>query len=154
MSSQHQQSKKGNELDEFIRSIRRKNSRFVITKTNNDRAIIRLKGKFFGIFNHFNSPAVHYVQGIIDESVINQRKNSIKTETTTLYLGIQYTIAVLHIIFCIVIIVSNDPKILLLLPLSLILCLSANYGMYKIGKAIFLGYYFYEIEDGERMTKE
>ncbi len=146
-------SEKVKTIDEFLDSIKRENSRFKVRKSANGNASLHLEAKMFDFFGSYGSPAVSYVKGIIDSTVLNNLNPTIKLKGTLFYKCTQYFLIIFHAFILTSILINFDILWVGITITSLVVFLSFNHFMYKMGEAIFHGKLYDEIRDGKRIQK-
>lgn len=144
-------SEKVNTVDEFLESIKRENSRFKVVKSENGYATLHLQAKLFDFFGSYGSPAVVYVKGVVDSTVLNNITPTIKLKGTFLYGFTQFFFVAFHVFMLFSVLLNFEILWIGIILLSLLAFLGLNYVMYKIGEAIFYGKLHDEIRYGKRI---
>jgi len=85
-------SEKVQSIEDFLDSIKREKSRFKVRRMEDHLATLHLQPKLFSLFSSYGSPAVFYVEGVIDKSVLNTLAPSIKIVKSATYKLIQILI--------------------------------------------------------------
>ena len=126
-------------VDEFLQSIKREDSRFVVRNRSEEKSTLHLRAKIFDFEGNYRSSAVYYVHGVVDKSVINTLSPSIKVEPSLLFWLIQILLITSHSIRFLTSVKNFDLAELVFTSISLAVFIGFNYFIYRIGAAMFHG---------------